>query len=284
LFTAIRTIALVGACLLATPALAQPPSQPTPALPAPTWKPMAYDAPGPDKVVSDPGGDRCTIFRPETLGAGGRRHAIVLWGNGTGMQPVNYKEILQTLASWGFVVAAANTPNAGTGVDMLGCLGWLTGENGREGSVFKDKLDLAKVGASGHSQGGGGALMAGRDARIKAIAPVQPYTLGLGYAAGAHAQQHGPILLLSGGNDTIARPGPNQQPVFETANTPIVWATLAGSSHLIPLRGGGVYPGIITAWFRYQLTGDARAAAMFQGSACGYCNSADWALQRKGGA
>src|SRR4051812_37017925 len=122
LFIAIRRIALIGACLVvAAPAAAQPPAPPA-AAEAPSWKPMAYDTPGPDKVVSDPGGDRCTIFRPQTLGEGGRKHAIVLWGNGTGAQPVNYKEILQDLASWGFVVAAANTPNAGTGVDMLGCL------------------------------------------------------------------------------------------------------------------------------------------------------------------
>jgi hypothetical protein len=278
LFIAIRRLALIGGCLLPMPALAQTP------VPAPSWKPMAYDAPGPDKVVSDPGGERCTIFRPATLGAGGRKHPIVLWGNGTGTQPVVYKEILQTLASWGFVVAAANTPNAGSGADMLGCLDWLTAEERREGSAFNGKLDLTKVGASGHSQGGGGALMAGRDPRIKATAPVQPYTIGLRYVAGAQADQHGPILLLSGGADTVASPAPNQQPVFDSANTPVVWATLAGSSHMIPLRGGGVYPGIITAWFRHQLMGDAKAAALFQGPACAYCTSPDWSLQRKGGA
>jgi hypothetical protein len=301
LFTAVRTIALAGAYLLALPAVAQIPPAPAPfqrpsqqtttvlpVTPAPApqptgWKPMAYDALGPEKFVSDPGGNTCTIFRPETLGAGGRKHAIVLWGNGTGMQPVNYKEILQNLASWGFVVAAANTPNAGAGIEMLACLDWLTAENAREDSVFRGKLDLTKVGASGHSQGGGGALMAGRDPRIRTTAPVQPYTVGLRYEAGAQGRQHGPILLLSGGADTVARPTPNQQPVFQAANTPVVWATLAGSSHMVPLRGGGVYPGIITAWFRYRLMDDAKAAALFEGPACGYCNSPDWALQRKAG-
>jgi hypothetical protein len=50
------------------------------------------------------------------------------------------------------------------------------------------------------------------------------------------------------------------------------------------MQGGGVYPGIITAWFRYQLMGDQQAAALFRGPACGYCTSADWSVQRKGGA
>jgi dienelactone hydrolase len=244
------------------------------------WKPMAYDAPGPEAVVGSAGGPRCTIFRPRALGQS--PHAVVLWGNGTGTQPVNYKEILQTLASWGFVVAAANTPNAGTGADMLACLDWLTAENGREGSVYQGRLDLTKVGATGHSQGGGGALMAGRDPRIKAVAPLQPAVAGPRFAADALSQQKGPILLLSGGADVLARPEVQQQPVFENANQPVVWATLAGASHMIPLHGGATYSGIITAWFRWRLMGDAKAGALFRGERCGYCVSPDWTVQRKG--
>lgn len=245
---------------------------------------MPYDAAGPNRVVQEPGGEACTIYRPETLGQGGARHAVVLWGNGTGQRPAGYAAILNNLASWGFIAAAANTTNAGTGVEMLACLDWLTAENGREGSPYQGKVDTTKVGTSGHSQGGGGAIMAGRDPRVRATAPVQPYTLRLGYEAGAQTQQHGPMMMTSGGADTIARPDVNQQIVFDQANQPVFWATLKGSSHLVPMQGGGVYPGIITAWFRYQLMGDERAAALFRGVGCGYCVSADWTVQRKGGA
>lgn len=244
------------------------------------WKPMAFDAMGPAKVVSDPGGERCTIFRPQSLGP--TAHPIVLWGNGTGTQPVNYKEILQNLASWGFVVAAANSPNAGSGADMLACLDWLTVQNVREGGVFTGKLDLAKVGAAGHSQGGGGSLMAGRDSRVSTIAPIQPYTAGPRFEPEVLRAQHGPILLLSGGADVVARPVPNQELVFETANQPVVWATLAGASHLAPLRGS-VYPGVVTAWFRWRLMDDAKAGALFEGERCGYCTSPDWTVRKKGG-
>ena len=75
----------------------------------------------------------------------------------------------------------------------------------------------------------------------------------------------------------------NGSTLQQGANTPIVWATLHDASHLVPMRGGGVYPGIITAWFRYQLMGDAKAAAMFTGPQCGYCTNSDWTIQRKGG-
>lgn len=258
---------------------------------------MAYDAAGPMEITHQSAGGAigqsgeaaagipgptCTIFRPKTLGAGGMKHPIVLWGNGTGMTPVGYTGILENLASYGFVVGAANTINAGKGTEMLACLDWLTAENARAGSPYEGKLDLTKVGASGHSQGGGGTLMAGRDLRVKTTAPVMPYTLGLNYVRGAEAQQHGPILLLSGGADTIAAPDRNQKPVFDGANTPITWATLGGASHLAPMRGGGPYVGIITAWFRYQLMDDTKAATLFTGPQCGYCTAAEWTIQRKG--
>lgn len=281
-----RTVVAGGALLIALLTAhglhAQPPASPAPAAGS-NWQRMAYDELGPEKTKMEQAGSACTIFRPETLGSGGRKNPIVLWGNGTGQMPPVYGVTLKNLASWGFVVAAANTTNAGTGVDMLACLDWLTAENGRADSPYAGKLDLSRVGASGHSQGGGGTLMAGRDPRIKATAPVMPYTRGLGWAAGAQAQQHGPVLMLSGGADTIADPPRNQQPVFDTANTPMIWATLAGAGHLVPMRDGGVYPGIITAWFRYQLMDDAKAAAMFKGPDCGYCKSPDWTLQKKGG-
>jgi predicted dienelactone hydrolase len=192
---------------------------------------MAYDAPGPNKTVTEAGGEACTIVRPEALGQGGARHPVVLWGNGTGQRPAGYRAILENLASWGFIAAAANTTNAGTGVEVLSCLDWLTAENSRQGSPYQGKVDTTKVGTSGHSQGGGGSIMAGRDPRVKATAPVQPYTLRLGYVAGAQKLQHGPMLMTSGGADTIARPDMNQQIVFDEVNQPIFWATLKDSSH-----------------------------------------------------
>jgi hypothetical protein len=260
------TVAFALAALTASSAMAQP-----------QWKPTAFDAMGPLKTVREAGGAACTIFRPAEIPP---KAPIVLWGNGTGQMPGIYQPILKTLASNGFVVAAANTPNAGNGHDMLGCLDWLTAENARAGGAYAGKLDLRKVGASGHSQGGGGALMAGRDLRVMTIAPIMPATRSPAMA-GVAAQQHGPILLLSGGADAIAGPATNQQPIFETATQPVFWATLAGAGHLVPMGRGGVFPGIVNAWFRYRLMDDPKAAAMFEGQRCGYCVLAEWSIRRK---
>ncbi|OYX29461.1 MAG: hypothetical protein B7Y99_13160 [Caulobacterales bacterium 32-69-10] len=234
-----------------------------------------YDAKGP-LVTRGYSAGACTIFRPVELKPGSR---VILWGNGTGTQPVNYQALLHQLASYGFVVGAANAPNAGTGAEMLGCLDYLTAENARDGSPYKDKLDLTKVGSTGHSQGGGGALMTGRDPRVTVTAPIMPG--GRSDGASAAAKQHGPMLLLSAGLDNMAPPETSQKPVFEAAKTPVIWLTERGSGHLTAMRDGGPYRAALTAWFLYTLNGDAKAGAMFTGGACGYCANPNWTIQRK---
>jgi hypothetical protein len=268
----IATMTAVAA-IWATSAGAQPPSPGEP-----PWKRTAYDSMGPLKVLRESGGPACTIFRPSTIPD---RAPIVLWGNGTGQMPDTYGPILKTLASNGFVVAAANTTQAGSGADMLGCLDWLTTQNAEAGGPYSGKLDLNKVGASGHSQGGGGAMMAGRDPRVKTTAPIMPATQSPRYA-GTPFQAHGPILLLSGGSDNFTPPMVQQKPVFDNAAQPVFWAMLANAGHLTPMHTGGVFPGIVTAWFRFQLLGDRKAGEMFVGDACGYCVAVDWSVKRKG--
>ena len=219
---------------------------------------------------------QCTIFRPIELKPG--RH-VIIWGNGTGTRPVDYAVTLHQLASYGFVVAAANTPMAGTGKEMLGCLDWLTAENAREGSVYKGMLDLTKVGATGHSQGANGALMAGRDQRITVTAPIMPGSRDPGPLIAA---QHGPMLLFSGTGDVTTPFMERQKPVFDVTTLPVVWLNLRGADHFVPMRDGGPYRPAVTAWFLYQLEGDPKAAAMFTGPSCAYCTDSDWIVQRKG--
>lgn len=230
-----------------------------------------YAVDGPYATTSQSGGLSCTIYRPLTLNGS---NPVVIWGNGTATSPSSYAAGLRHLASWGFVVAAANTSNAGTGSEMLGCLDWLTS------SSLRTQIDLSRVAAVGYSQGGGGAIMAGRDSRIDATIPMQPYTIGLGHQSSSQSQQRGPMLMLSGGSDSIATPSLNQAPVFLRANVPVFWATLDGASHLESLGDFGGFQGIITAWLLVQLNGDAEARDLFYGP-CTMCDASGWEIERK---
>lgn len=228
-----------------------------------------YADSGPFSTTSHSGGFSCTIFRP-TSGSG---HPVVVWGNGTGATPSTYAEGLHHWASYGFVVAAANTENAGTGEEMLGCLSWVANNI--------SMADPSRAAASGHSQGGGGSLMAGRSSFIDFTAPIQPYVLGLGYEPGAASQQNGPMLLLSGSSDGIASESLNQEPVFNNANVPVFWASRDGAGHFEPVGDFGDFRGISTAWFLANLRGDSEAAELFTG-ACTMCDADGWTIRRKG--
>ena len=231
-----------------------------------------YESRGNYDTTRTSGGRSCTVYRPSNLTSD---HPIILWGNGTGASPSTYGSLLDHWASWGYVVLAANTSNPGTGREMLSCLDWA------EDSSIAGSLDFSKVGTSGHSQGGGGAIMAGVDPRITTTAPIEGYTLGLGHDRDSHDEQSGPMLLLSGSADTLVNPALNHATVVRSANVPVFWAILDGASHFEPVGNGGDFRGITTAWFQYQLAEDPVAGVQFEGPGCGYCTDRSWDVTQK---
>ena len=222
----------------------------------------------------------CDVRYPSSIGDDGLQHPIIIWGNGTGSSPTTYSSLLDHWASHGFVVAAAETSNAGTGEDMLDCLDELEDEHAGSGT-FAGNLDLDRVATSGHSQGGGGAIMAGQDERIIATAPMQPYQLGLGHDTDSQRNQNGPMFLMSGSSDSIAGTTLNQGPIFDRANVPVFWGILQGAGHFEPVGSAGDFRSPSTAWMRYYLMDDADAAPTFFGSDCILCQSGDWEVETK---
>jgi len=240
-----------------------------------------FAAPGPFDTMQEtsPG---CTVHRPTTLGGDGVRHPIIVWGNGTYANPGVYAAVLSHWASHGFVVGAANTTNAGSGTEMITCLDWIIAQDSQAGSPYEGNVDAQHVGASGHSQGGGGTLMAGRDQRMTLTAPLEPYIGRLGgYQRSSIGEQSGPMFLMSGANDSIASPSANQQPIFDGTNVPVFWGTLAGADHLGSATGDiNGFRGPATAWFRLHLMQDESARSLFYGADCGLCSDSMWEVQK----
>lgn len=250
-----------------------------------TFPPVSdYAASGPFSTTSGSLGLSCTVYRPSNLGQGGVTHPVILWGNGTGSSPSTYGSLLRHLASHGFIVAAADTSNAGNGSEMISCLNSLVSANGNALSAFYQRVDTARVGASGHSQGGAGTIMAGRDARVTATAPIQPYIgfipFGGIFLDSSIRQQRGPMFLVSGSADTIAVPTIHQLPVYNDVNQPVVWATRSGASHFEPVGDAGSFRGPVTAWFRARFMNDANAERLFS-NPCTLCSAAGWTVRRR---
>lgn len=227
-----------------------------------------YEQPGPHGVTKAQGGPNCTLYYPADLGGSGIRHPILVWGNGTGATPESYDGQLRHLATWGVVVAAANTTQAGSGREMLACGKFVVAENQRAGSVFHGKIDQTKFGAAGHSQGGGGAIAAGADPIVTTTIPVQPGPQG------TVSSLRGPSLFIAGQNDWIVPSSYVRSRYSQATQIPAVFAELRGSDHFFPGETRIRLIGVLTAWSRFHLMGDEQARGIFFGppETCGICN------------
>jgi hypothetical protein len=216
------------------------------------------------------------------LAPNGCLNPIVVWGNGTLNSPSSYDALFQHFASQGFVIIAADTSNAGSGMEMLACLKYIVAQNTTSGSAFEGKLDTNHIASSGYSQGGAGCLAAGEDPSFTTVLAVSPYVvipLGSYDPTMYAAKQTHPLFMISGSADSVATPNNNQQPIFMQAPVPIFWGTHAGSTHFEVLGAGGAYAGPMTAWFRWKLMGDPAAKDWFEKPACKMCSMSDWMIQ-----
>lgn len=209
-----------------------------------------------------------TYYSPTNLGANGVRHPVLLWGNGTGASPSSYDGLLRHWASHGFIVAAANTPNAGSGAEMLQGLTNLSTFNSSPTNRFYQRVDLTKVGASGHSQGALGAARAAADSRVSTAMPVE----GAARASGVT----GSIFYLAGERDTIARPASIRSAYDAATTLPAAYGELRGATHFTPAGDGGGFRGATTAWARWMLMDDTNARGWFVGPNCTLCQSSSW--------
>jgi hypothetical protein len=205
-----------------------------------------------------------TYFHPTTMGQSGEKHPVILWGNGTSVTPDCYVVLLTHWASYGFIAAAANTTNSGSGQEMLAGLDYLTTANRTPGNKFNGVVDLANVGTSGHSQGGGGSIAAARDPRVKTMMPIE------GAGGGATTRASGiTALVLAGDADTlVGTTGPTS--FFNGLRIPGALAIARGASHFTV--NNAAFRPATTAWALWQLKGDQTAKAQFVGPNCGLCS------------
>ncbi|WP_370938649.1 acetylxylan esterase [Amycolatopsis sp. cg13] len=218
-----------------------------------------YEKDGPHQPVKAAGDSAHTLYYPGDLASSTAKHPVLIWGNGTGATVEQYEALFTHLASWGYLVAAANTGQSGSGKEMLDGARYLIAENARQGSIFHDRVDTGAIAAAGHSQGGGGAIAAGADPLVKTTLPIMPGPQGTVSAL------HGPAFFVSGQADIIV-PAPYVRARFAACDqVPAVYGQLRGATHF--LQGDTRYRliGAITAWLQYHLAGDQAAKTVFYG-------------------
>jgi len=235
------------------------------------------------------------LYYPTNLGANGFHHPILTWGNGSNAVPSQYDYLLTHMASWGFVVIATEDKTTGNGQTILDGANYLVGQNNGPPSnnIFYQKLDVHRIGAFGHSQGSQGAINAliKSAGLIKTVIPIElPATIwcSLGPSCADTSQlTSGSVFFIDGSTDIPISP-PTQDPNIQGQQsiqafynavpnaTLKVRGTLMGPNHndvqgqpdclhaSFPCVNGVYgYLGYPTAWFMFQLQGDAYAHGAF---------------------
>lgn len=214
---------------------------------------------------------------------------VVAFGHGYLAEVGWYESTLAHLASWGIVVIAPRSAgelfpdHAAFADDLLSALDWVVTEAGRPGSGWPGRpVDPTALGLSGHSMGGGAALLAAAtDPAIRAVATLAAAETDPSAIAAA-AEIAAPALFLAAGDDAITPVGEHQRPMLEAKSSgPAQLRTIAGASHCGFLDQETILLGmvcddaaigadeqrrltraVLTAWLRYELAGDASTAAL----------------------
>jgi pimeloyl-ACP methyl ester carboxylesterase len=167
----------------------------------------------------------------------GGPYPLIAFGHGYLARVSFYAPTLDALAAEGFIVVA---PTSQTGLlpdhsdfadELRAALDWAVAEGDEPGSLLYGAVDGERLGVSGHSMGGGCALLAAaRDTRIRAVstlaaADTRPSSRDLLRRIGA------PVQFIAGSEDAIAMVQAFQVPLFEAVPAPRQLVVIEGGSH-----------------------------------------------------
>ena len=225
--------------------------------------PDPYSVPGPqawgERAVSVTRPDNTTVtarvYYPATLQGlnrpidpAGGTYPIVTFAPGFSTAPTAYASTMRHLATHGYIAIVTSSQSATFEPDRLqyvsdvrGTIDYLIAENARAASPFFGRVDATKVGASGHSLGGGISIVAAaEDPRILASATLAAASLRdagpLGPAPPPYADVEVtklqiPVSLINGSLDGLIPVNTNGQVIYDAAQGPRLLPNLIGGYH-----------------------------------------------------
>lgn len=242
-----------------------------------------------------------TLFRPQDLNKFSKKEKlpIIVWGNGACFNsPWEHVNFLSEVASHGFlVVAIGHMPKEGVkekgksySSQMIDAIDWAIAANKNRKSPFFGKLDISNIAVSGMSCGGLQTLESASDPRIKTVVVCNSGILskqGEGMPGMPQIDKtqlhkiHTPTLYILGGESDIAYN--NGMDDFSKINhVPVFVGNLnVGHAGTYAKPHGGEFAKVATAWYLWQLKGDAKAGKMFTGNPCELSKAEGWSVQKK---
>ena len=208
------------------------------------------------------GTDKVAVFRPAAAkyGQGGVTHPILVWGNGYTNTVDIWQGFLSRVATYGFVVVAPEQTQV-TAAQMSAAIDYVLRLAADPTGSDCGKIDTTKIGSTGYSLGGIGAITVGADARI---------TSTFLFASNGNVKNlKAPWGVIGGGADTTF-PWTAISTAVTGSTQPAFGAALAGIDH----NGVAAQPksqqGYI-GWMRWRFMGDQAGHDMFVGANCTIC-------------
>lgn len=212
-----------------------------------------------------------TVMYPKALESSSKRYPVIVWANGTGCATSTYTGLLEKLADAGYIVVADPSVMTADGTAQRNSIDFIINENSNSSSLFHNKVDTAKIGACGHSQGGRSSVNAAQaDSRIKCIVSI----------AGASSKEEAngltaPALYLTGTSDMIVVSSQWVKPSYDASAGRAVYASLKNGVHTTCMSEPEKVSGYAVSWFDAYLKGDANAKNVFSANGK-LANDSDW--------
>ena len=208
------------------------------------------------------------VFLPET--GSDAPLPMVIMVNGTGLRALYYQPVFEHLASWGIIAVGNNDSNAWSGQSALQTLDAALACHRQEGNVLFKRIDTARIGIAGHSQGALGAInAAAANTQFKVLYAASCPQPRLAKRLNWHCRMGDvriPTLMACGTEqlERLIAPMDSMRSLAQQwpQDVPLVLGQLIGTEHRFVLHEGDAY---MTAWFRYWLCGDTVAQAAFMG-------------------
>ncbi|MEU1529916.1 alpha/beta hydrolase family protein [Streptomyces fagopyri] len=189
-------------------------------------------------------------------------HPGLAFGHGFFQDISKYESLLAHYASWGFITVTPKSQgglfpsHSGFADDLNASLTWLTAQNTTSGSRFAGTVDTAHLGLSGHSMGGGAALLAaGRNTAVKAVSTLAAAETNPS-AVAASGTLTMPAQYVAGSADSIAGVADNQQKMYDAKPSPTQLRVITGGFHcgFVDSSGIGCDSGSLTRAAQQKLT------------------------------
>ena len=252
-------------------------------------------------MVSEPGLEAHTIFRPADLYVFGRENPlpVLVWGNGACRNsPWEHLNFLNEIASHGYmVIATGYMPEPGrldygssTPEQQIEGIDWAERVNSNPGSPYFNKLDLNNIAAAGMSCGGLQTLANAADSRLKTIMICNSglFTDPSAAMPGMpmpHKDElkniHTPVLYMLGGKEDIAYE--NGSDDFRRINhVPAIMVNYpVGHGGTYAQEHGGEFSIVALKWLDLILKADRNALGFFIGENPGILQRPGWSIESK---